>query len=158
MTNGKIIFLFSFFLGTTFFLSSDVFAKSLKQDDTASEIESIRSQRGQTPQASEASPTKSIGPFKYPVRPTGIQKLLPDISLIGTFAGAYFSNEPTGDTGVDPSRTGFNLQEIELALQSVIRSVFSCRCDVGIQRTWSRTGRRNFYDAVSAKRISDPRR
>ncbi len=49
------------------------------------------------------------------------QKLLPDISLIGNFAAAIFSTDPiAGTTGVDPEKTGFNLQEIELALQSVI--------------------------------------
>ncbi len=64
--------------------------------------------------------TRSFGPFKYPIQPTGIQKLLPDISVIGTLAGAYFSEDPSGETGHDPARTGFNLQEIELAIQSVI--------------------------------------
>lgn len=50
----------------------------------------------------------------------GRQKLLPDISLIGSVAGAYFQNEPVGDQGENPSRTGLNLQGLELALQSVV--------------------------------------
>jgi len=54
----------------------------------------------------------------------GFQTMLPSISLIGNFAGAYFSKEPVGATGVDPAKTGFNLQEIELALQSVIDPYF----------------------------------
>lgn len=49
------------------------------------------------------------------------QKLLPDISVISTFSGAYFSQDPVaGTTGHDPAQTGFNLQEIEVAFQSVI--------------------------------------
>ncbi|MDO8461256.1 MAG: hypothetical protein Q7S98_00180, partial [Deltaproteobacteria bacterium] len=46
--------------------------------------------------------------------------LLPDISAIGSLAGAYFRQDPVGDQGENPARTGFNLQGLELALQSVI--------------------------------------
>lgn len=46
--------------------------------------------------------------------------LLPDISAIGSIAGAYFRKDPVGDQGENPSRTGFNLQGLELALQSVV--------------------------------------
>jgi hypothetical protein len=50
----------------------------------------------------------------------GAAKLLPNISLIGAFSGAYFRNDPSGDQGENPSRTGFNLQAIEVAFQAVI--------------------------------------
>lgn len=50
----------------------------------------------------------------------GQKALLPNISLIGSFAGAWFRNEPVGDQGENPSRTGMNLQTAELAIQSVI--------------------------------------
>ena len=50
----------------------------------------------------------------------GAARLLPNISLIGTFAGAYFRNDPARDQGENPSRTGFNMQSIELAFQAVI--------------------------------------
>lgn len=56
------------------------------------------------------------------------KKLLPDVSAIGSFAGAYFSQEPQGETGHDPARTGFTLQEIELAVQSVVDPYF--RADI----------------------------
>ena len=65
-----------------------------------------------------ASQQRNLGSLKYPV--AGAAKLLPDISLIGTFAGAYFSTDPAGDQGHDPAATGFNLQEIEVAFQSNI--------------------------------------
>jgi hypothetical protein len=54
--------------------------------------------------------------WKTPNKP----KLLPDISLIGSLAGAYFRDDPVGDQGENPSRTGFNFQGIEMALQSVV--------------------------------------
>lgn len=63
---------------------------------------------------------RQLGFWKVPVSPTGPSRFIPDISVNGVFAAAYFSQEPEGETGHDPSRTGFNLQEIELALQSVI--------------------------------------
>ena len=83
---------------------------------------------------------RQFGFWKVPVKPTGPSRFIPDISVIGVFAGAYFSQEPGhhddeadhelkfqnheghdhGDTGHDPSRTGFNMQEIEIAFQSVI--------------------------------------
>lgn len=65
-----------------------------------------------------------VGPWTVPVQKSGIQKLLPDISAIGTFAGAYFSREPEDETGHDPARNGFTLQEVEVALQSVVDSYF----------------------------------
>ncbi len=45
---------------------------------------------------------------------------LPDISVIGSMGGGYFTMDPTVDVGHDPARTGFTLQEIELALSSVV--------------------------------------
>lgn len=56
----------------------------------------------------------------FPVFASGRSALLPDISLIGSVAGAYFRDDPVGDQGENPSRTGFNFQGLELAFQSVI--------------------------------------
>jgi hypothetical protein len=72
----------------------------------------------------EKPDTRAVGPFEYPVNPQGWQKLLPDISLIASFAGGYFLDDPAGATGHDPARTGFTLQEIELAIQSVVDPYF----------------------------------
>lgn len=88
-----------------FILSSPCFADNANPDSSS-------------PTAS--SETRAIGPFNYNVSKSGPSRLLPDISLMGSFAGAIFSEEPTEDVGHDPSRTGFNLQEIELALQSTV--------------------------------------
>lgn len=100
-------------------------------DEAQSEIDAISGRLKDSAGSQQNAPqqeTRSVGIFKYPVNPTGFQRLLPDISVIGTFAGAYFNHEPVGDTGVDPKRTGFNLQEIEVAFQSIIDPYF--RADV----------------------------
>lgn len=66
----------------------------------------------------------SLGPFQYSTGSGAAAKMLPNISLMGSFAGGYFSTDPVGDTGHDPSRTGFNLQEIEVAIQSIVDPYF----------------------------------
>lgn len=76
----------------------------------------IRQVETATPSSPNAE--RNLGLLKYPA--VGAAKLLPDISLIGSFAGAYFSTDPAGDQGHDPAATGFNLQEIEVAFQSNI--------------------------------------
>lgn len=82
-----------------------------------SEVDSLVRQV-ETGKPSPPAEERDLGTLKYPV--SGAAKMLPDISLIGSFAGAYFSTDPAGDQGHDPGATGFNLQEIELALQSNI--------------------------------------
>ncbi len=70
--------------------------------------------------STEAPPVDygQIGPISYP-KTSAASKMLPDISLIGSFAAAVFEDDP-GENGHNPSRTGFNLQEIELGIQSVV--------------------------------------
>ena len=51
---------------------------------------------------------------------SGQKALIPDISLIGSLAGAVFRDDPVGEQGENPARSGFNLQGMELALQSVV--------------------------------------
>ena len=54
-----------------------------------------------------------------------VQSLNPDISVIGTFAAAYFSEEdPIIHAEIDPENTGINLQEIEIGFQAVIDPYF----------------------------------
>lgn len=74
-----------------------------------------------TARAQEQAPpeTRSFGPLKYTAPSGAAAKLIPDISAIGNFSGAYFTNDP-GPNGDNPYRTGFNLQEIEIGIQSVI--------------------------------------
>lgn len=50
----------------------------------------------------------------------GKATLLPDISLIGSLAAGWMRFDPATDQGENPNRTGFNLQGMELALQSVV--------------------------------------
>lgn len=54
-----------------------------------------------------------------------VQSLNPDISVIGTFAAAYFSeDDPIIHAEVDPENTGINLQEGEFAFQATIDPYF----------------------------------
>ncbi len=75
-------------------------------------------------EAAQEPSTRALGPFRYSAPRSGVANLLPDISLIGSFVGGWFSTEPSGGTGHDPARTGFTLQEIEVAFQSVIDPYF----------------------------------
>ena len=57
------------------------------------------------------------------------QSLNPDLSAIVTLAGGYYSNDDgTTKSGDDPGHTGFNVQEVEVALQAVVDPYF--RADV----------------------------
>ena len=82
------------------------------------------------------SGTGAIGPFTYNRASPGMS-FLPDISLIGTITGAAYQNDP-GPNGHNPERTGFNLQEIEMAVQSVIdpyvrADVFLSFSEIGVE-------------------------
>ncbi|MFI5323171.1 MAG: hypothetical protein ACHQ6U_06505 [Thermodesulfobacteriota bacterium] len=53
------------------------------------------------------------------------QTLNPDISVIGIFSGAWYSrNDPYVFAEDDPQQTGVNLQELELAFQSIVDPYF----------------------------------
>lgn len=65
------------------------------------------------------STTRSLGPWTYSAS-SSAAKILPNISVIGSVVGGFFSDEPSGETGHDPARSGFTLQEIEVAFQSSI--------------------------------------
>jgi hypothetical protein len=59
----------------------------------------------------------------------GFQSLNPDISAIIDLAGGWYSNDAgTIKSGDDPQATGFNAQEIEIALQQVVDPYF--RADI----------------------------
>ena len=69
----------------------------------------------------ETQPSEKEGQILlWKVPRTGRKALIPDISLVGNIAGGWFRDDPAGDQGENPSRTGFNFQGMELAIQSVI--------------------------------------
>lgn len=112
-----------------FLFVPNVYAEESQPTAVDEEIEQINQQLNQTPGGSFSTPPKKyFGPFGYPSTNQGFAKIIPDISVIGTLAAAYFKDEPTGETGHEPARTGFTLQEIEIAFQSVIDPYF--RADV----------------------------
>ena len=52
-----------------------------------------------------------------------VQSLNPDISVIGDFAFALFSEDQNHQTGGhDPTENGFNLQQLELSLSGLLLS------------------------------------
>lgn len=54
-----------------------------------------------------------------------VQNLVPDISLILDVAPAWFSQDESFQLGAhDPSRTGFNLQQLEMAIESNVDPFF----------------------------------
>ncbi|MBO9538996.1 zinc-regulated TonB-dependent outer membrane receptor [bacterium] len=59
-------------------------------------------------------------PQAAPIRPQGAQSMNPDLSFIldGSLAG--FSRTPDQRGGHDPSKNGFNLQQLELSVRSVV--------------------------------------
>lgn len=76
------------------------------------------------------SPSKEEGALQRIV-----QSLNPDISLIGTFSGAYFStDDPIVHTDVDPEKTGINLQEVEFGVQAAIDPYFRADAFFALRR------------------------
>ncbi|HEX9667742.1 MAG TPA: hypothetical protein VGA95_14440 [Thermodesulfobacteriota bacterium] len=64
-----------------------------------------------------------------------LQTLNPDISIIGTFAGAWFNeDDPTVFAEADPQNTGVNLQEIEIGFQSVVDPYFRFDSFISLQK------------------------
>ncbi len=74
--------------------------------------------------ASPGANSKSIGLWKYPTGGSTVAKILPDISVIGTFAGAYYQQNPPPNNLPNPTGTGFTFQELELALQGNVDPYF----------------------------------
>lgn len=99
-------------------------------DDSAAERAALEAELaaelGAQPASPPSPPFHASGP---PQQGPGRAALLPDISLVGTFSANWFSDTPTERPhGHEPSHRGFQLQEIELALQSNIDPYF--RADV----------------------------
>lgn len=59
-------------------------------------------------------------PAPAAAQPKAVQGMNPDISVILDVAGAAFSGKPDQRGGHDPSKNGFNLQQLELSIGSVV--------------------------------------
>ena len=54
-----------------------------------------------------------------------LQSMNPDISLITDVAAAWFSRDTRFETGAhDPTKTGFNLQQLEMSIQKSVDPYF----------------------------------
>jgi hypothetical protein len=91
------------------------------EEDMLKELEKSVEKK-ETPAAKPTAPTSAVGRF--------IQSLNPDISVILALTGAYFNDRaltsgnavPEGE--IDPQKTGFNLQELEIAFQAAVDPYF----------------------------------
>ncbi|OGQ55733.1 MAG: hypothetical protein A3I75_04055 [Deltaproteobacteria bacterium RIFCSPLOWO2_02_FULL_50_16] len=81
-------------------------------------VKPLKAQEQEIPERKIPEKENQVLLWKVPQK--GAAALLPNISLIGSLAGAYFRDDPVGDQGENPSRTGFNFQGAELAIQSII--------------------------------------
>jgi hypothetical protein len=68
------------------------------------------------------------------------QSLNPDIAAILDTAGGYYSDENVVKSGDDPAKTGFTVQEIEVALQAVVDPPAGAQPDAHRPRRAARTG------------------
>lgn len=90
---------------------------------SADDLADIQAALGRDAQAS--APAASPPPAPAVRSSGGVQSLNPDISLIGDFALAAFSDDHNYQTGGhDPSETGFNLQALELSLSGAVDPYF----------------------------------
>lgn len=86
----------------------------------ADEDERVRLEEELSNELGLQSPS-DVQPSRSPAPSGPAGQLLPDISLIGSFLGAWFSDEPSLRAPAhEPLHRGFQLQELELALQSNI--------------------------------------
>lgn len=106
---------------------------SSTEDDTAqgqersleAELEALEAEVYDTPApADSALALPSGAPTAASVGAAALQSMNPDISLILSLAGAWFSDEPDMRGGHDPSNFGFNLQGLELAVGSDVGPYF----------------------------------
>lgn len=142
------LIIFSFFLSTIFSVQAfsanseiEQLRKEMNQmrEETDARIEEMQkkidSLEKRNKELEERSDLPTIKPSKknldkaQPAGQTFLNKtfraLNPDISLIGMFALAYYSeDEPTGLAEIDPGNTGFNLQELEFGIQGVVDPYF----------------------------------
>lgn len=98
-------------------------AHAAEPDISPEELEALTRSLGADQAAQpEAKPSAldALGPVGG-----AIQSMNPDIALILDFAGAWFSGDGArGTGGHDPTRTGFNLQQLEMSLGAAVDPVF----------------------------------
>ncbi|QDG51413.1 zinc-regulated TonB-dependent outer membrane receptor [Persicimonas caeni] len=87
-----------------------------EDEDVESELEALEEEvYDEDEDASDADKSAARG---------AVQSMNPDISLILTTAGAWFSDEPDLRGGHDPQNFGFNLQGLELAIGADVDPFF----------------------------------
>ncbi|MFZ5893909.1 MAG: zinc-regulated TonB-dependent outer membrane receptor [Myxococcota bacterium] len=87
------------------------------------EIQAALAQDAKPSAANNSPPAETVAP---PSRiGAAVQSLNPDISVVGDFALAAFSEDSNHQTGGhDPTETGFNLQQLELSFRGAVDPYF----------------------------------
>jgi hypothetical protein len=87
-------------------------------------LQADQAKQNESKKTSAPAPATSTAPAAEPSRFSSVgrffQSLNPDISAIVDFAAGWYSNENVVKSGDDPAHSGFNVQEVELALQAVV--------------------------------------
>lgn len=93
--------------------------QALKEKKSTALSDNTKSPDTMITQETRDTTYKQLGAWKIPVSKKSAWRFLPDISVNGVFSAAVF-REDLPESGPNPFRTGFNLQEIEIAFQSII--------------------------------------
>jgi hypothetical protein len=102
-------------------LSAAEIEKALRADVAEQQKQQPAQKAGQPAPTASSSQPGAVSRF--------FQSLNPDISAIADIAGGYYSDpDHTRLSGDDPAHTGFNLQELEVALQATVDPYF--RADI----------------------------
>src|SRR5690606_2249679 len=102
------------------FVTANAFASELSAEEEQLLMQSLAEDA-----ASQAVPNQSAQQTVPAGGAAGaLQSMNPDIALILDVAGAYFNGEPNQRGGHDPSKTGFNFQQLELSIRSVVDPFF----------------------------------
>src|SRR3990167_8127663 len=83
------------------------FAKNKKikpvSQDSSSQVQDEIKQIENNINNTSSTTLKSVGPFDVKTSKGNNAGILPDISVLGSFVGGYFNNDPAGDVGHDPA-------------------------------------------------------
>lgn len=109
------------------FKTYDNIDQGLEVEEQAVDEQTVEQQTDTVVETQEPAGQTFLGRFQ--------QTFNPEISVIGTFAAAYYSlDDPVVFAENDPEDTGFNLQELEIGFQSYVDSYFRFDAFLSINR------------------------
>ena len=110
-------------------VSQEEIEKALQSDIAAQKKAQGAAPAPASPSAAPGSPVEPAATHPTSALGRFFQSLNPDLSAIIDFAGGWYANDSGSvKNGDDPGHTGFNVQEVEVALQAVVDPYF--RADI----------------------------